>query len=198
MRKPDAKSAWPQAKRIWCSIRKTNPPYVNGSNFGRVEASAISHGFLTNRSIRRALLRDPRSFGHSSQVASTVTAATAGTVPPPSAAPIGIGVGQTPSELDQAAMTLSVGSSSVAETIPSVKPQVWTLPCLSLDARTRELSELAESVKQCTRCEQLVRSRKQTVFGVGDPQAKIVFLEKLQVPMKIDKGSRSWGGQASY
>ena len=38
------------------------------------------------------------------------------------------------------------------------------------------LQILAEKVKACTRCDELARTRKQTVFGVGNPQAKILFI----------------------
>ncbi len=38
------------------------------------------------------------------------------------------------------------------------------------------LAILAEKVKACTRCDELARTRKQTVFGVGNPQARILFI----------------------
>jgi DNA polymerase len=38
------------------------------------------------------------------------------------------------------------------------------------------LEQLAACVAGCTRCAELAASRKQTVFGVGDPQAKIMFI----------------------
>jgi DNA polymerase len=42
-------------------------------------------------------------------------------------------------------------------------------------ASTGGLSELASTVSVCTRCE-LHKSRKQTVFGVGNPHAKLMFI----------------------
>jgi len=47
---------------------------------------------------------------------------------------------------------------------------------LSLTQRQSKLGELATCVASCTRCEELAETRTQTVFGVGDPQAKIVFV----------------------
>lgn len=38
------------------------------------------------------------------------------------------------------------------------------------------LEVLREQVKACTACSELASTRKQTVFGVGDPQARLCFL----------------------
>jgi DNA polymerase len=38
------------------------------------------------------------------------------------------------------------------------------------------LAVLATKVRECTRCAELARTRTQTVFGVGNPQARIVFV----------------------
>lgn len=62
---------------------------------------------------------------------------------------------------------------------PSPQPQparasfnVADLPADHLAA----LDIVNEAVKGCTRCEELSRTRTQTVFGVGDPNTKIVFI----------------------
>lgn len=47
---------------------------------------------------------------------------------------------------------------------------------LARDARVRRLTVLSEKVRQCTRCTELATTRTQTVFGVGNPQARIVFV----------------------
>ena len=47
---------------------------------------------------------------------------------------------------------------------------------LPLDKRVAGLAILAEQVKSCTRCPELASTRTQTVFGVGNPQAKILFV----------------------
>ena len=39
-----------------------------------------------------------------------------------------------------------------------------------------QLSEVAACVAQCVRCPELARTRKQTVFGVGDPKARVMFI----------------------
>lgn len=46
----------------------------------------------------------------------------------------------------------------------------------SLAERQSALAILAEKVKGCTRCSELARARTQTVFGVGNPQARILFI----------------------
>ncbi len=41
--------------------------------------------------------------------------------------------------------------------------------------RVEALAEVARVVAQCTRCPELARTRTQTVFGVGNPNARLVF-----------------------
>jgi DNA polymerase len=41
--------------------------------------------------------------------------------------------------------------------------------------RPRVLAFLAERVAECTKCEELAETRRQTVFGVGNPQPRLVF-----------------------
>lgn len=47
---------------------------------------------------------------------------------------------------------------------------------LSRDERIAQLSNVALRVAQCMKCEELARLRTQTVFGVGNPEAKIMFI----------------------
>jgi DNA polymerase len=47
---------------------------------------------------------------------------------------------------------------------------------LSRSEREHQLGELKAQVAQCTRCQELAETRTQTVFGVGNPEAKILFL----------------------
>ena len=42
--------------------------------------------------------------------------------------------------------------------------------------KQKALCSLADVVSKCRRCQELATSRKQTVFGVGDPNAKIMFI----------------------
>ena len=46
----------------------------------------------------------------------------------------------------------------------------------TLAQRQSALVVLAETVKGCTRCSELAATRTQTVFGVGNPQARILFI----------------------
>ena len=43
------------------------------------------------------------------------------------------------------------------------------------DQRSRQLQVIDQQVRQCTRCPELVRSRSQTVFGVGNVRPRVVF-----------------------
>jgi DNA polymerase len=47
---------------------------------------------------------------------------------------------------------------------------------LSLDERVAALKVVEETVRTCMRCPALCTTRTQTVFGVGNPQTKLVFL----------------------
>ena len=47
---------------------------------------------------------------------------------------------------------------------------------VSPDDRPAELAALAAQVSTCTRCPMLVASRTQTVFGVGSPTARLMFV----------------------
>ena len=44
------------------------------------------------------------------------------------------------------------------------------------DDRAAALAAVARRVAACTRCAELARSRTQTVFGVGNPHSRLVFL----------------------
>jgi DNA polymerase len=47
---------------------------------------------------------------------------------------------------------------------------------LSRSEREQVLGEIRQQVAECTRCQELAETRTQTVFGVGNPEAKILFL----------------------
>lgn len=76
------------------------------------------------------------------------------------------------------AASLSTSTSSTA--LASSAFQASTLPPLppplSPEARSAALAELKSQILACTRCSHLVASRHSVVFGVGDPEAKILFV----------------------
>jgi uracil-DNA glycosylase len=47
---------------------------------------------------------------------------------------------------------------------------------LSSEERKAELQTLAQRVSQCQRCAELAATRTQTVFGVGNPDARVMFI----------------------
>ncbi len=49
------------------------------------------------------------------------------------------------------------------------------VPAGSADPRCEALAAVARDVAACTRCKELARTRTQTVFGVGNPYARLVF-----------------------
>uniref|UniRef100_A0A7C4QQ15 Type-4 uracil-DNA glycosylase n=1 Tax=Schlesneria paludicola TaxID=360056 RepID=A0A7C4QQ15_9PLAN len=78
------------------------------------------------------------------------------------------------------------GSASAPLLFPNVAvPQQPATPpaCLAfqpldlpLAERIERLAVLKSRVAACTRCSELASTRKQTVFGVGDPQARLLFI----------------------
>lgn len=69
-------------------------------------------------------------------------------------------------QIDQAAQT---AAAAQAELRSQKKP-------LSRDQRITELQVLSQTVAKCTRCTELAETRTQTVFGVGNPEARLVFI----------------------
>ncbi len=53
----------------------------------------------------------------------------------------------------------------------SVAPEIQ-----STGSREEKLAALAARVATCTRCQELAATRQQTVFGVGDPAARVMFI----------------------
>ena len=71
-------------------------------------------------------------------------------------------------ESDALAAEIKPSSRSVAGPVVSTSP--------ALEERTLQLQQLAERVARCARCPELARTRTQTVFGVGNPTARLLFV----------------------
>ena len=70
-----------------------------------------------------------------------------------------------------------VARKKSAVTVPPISQCATFTPLnLPLADRVTGLAALAERVKVCTRCQELASTRTQTVFGVGNPEAKILFV----------------------
>ena len=99
--------------------------------------------------------------------------------------PPGPAVAGTPSRRDKPAGSLR---DEAATTAATPKKSTWqtagagTLFHDDADIATREVSQaptltaLQQQVSACTRCDELARTRTQTVFGVGNPSARLCFL----------------------
>jgi DNA polymerase len=53
---------------------------------------------------------------------------------------------------------------------------ILEVPEIPPEQRAAALSVIRREVAGCTRCEELARTRTQTVFGVGNPQARLCFM----------------------
>ncbi|MFV0444208.1 MAG: uracil-DNA glycosylase family protein [Planctomycetaceae bacterium] len=63
------------------------------------------------------------------------------------------------------------------DSIDMPSPRKTAAPAkLTLDQRNERLAALARKVARCTRCQELAEARTQTVFGVGNPQARVMFI----------------------
>jgi DNA polymerase len=74
----------------------------------------------------------------------------------------------------QRAGVTHLGKVPCGETPVSAVPDVAQKPAKG-DERTAALAVVAREVAACTRCPELARTRRQTVFGVGNPHARLVF-----------------------
>lgn len=76
--------------------------------------------------------------------------------------------------------TPSVGEEPLPRRAAAAAPPAPRSPFVPLDLssedRVQRLAELKTCVAGCTRCGELARTRTQTVFGVGNPNAKILFI----------------------
>ncbi len=67
----------------------------------------------------------------------------------------------------------------VAQPEPPRKPPPElpvTVSDLPRAQREQQLAALAETVSRCVRCPELAQARTQTVFGVGNPEARVMFI----------------------
>jgi DNA polymerase len=78
------------------------------------------------------------------------------------------------------AATLSKASKTEVNPTPATSlfdaQAAWSSPPLALADRVTALQVLENEVRGCTRCRELADTRTQTVFGVGNPQPRLVFL----------------------
>ena len=122
-------------------------------------ASGITH--LTSIPVPNALVET-----------ASPTAATLRTAPPESSTETTPDMARKPAtvkpttQIDQAEQT---AAAAQAELRSQKKP-------LSRDQRITELQVLSQTVAKCTRCTELAETRTQTVFGVGNPEARLVFI----------------------
>lgn len=96
----------------------------------------------------------------------------------PSAPSIQTPTGAT-TQASPTAIPQTPGTSGTVTSEPSVPGSELGLPypqSLPLAQRQQQLTVLQNLVSECTRCDELANSRTQTVFGVGDPAARLVFV----------------------
>ncbi|MDB5389519.1 MAG: phage polymerase-related protein [Planctomycetaceae bacterium] len=84
------------------------------------------------------------------------------------------------SNVEMARKPAATSKTSVPSASPkSTTPETTTIDSgksLTFGERVIELKVLSDRVAKCTRCEELATTRTQTVFGVGNPEARIVFI----------------------
>lgn len=74
----------------------------------------------------------------------------------------------------RAAQTRPVATAMTAASL--FETPVPNAPVMDLEARREALATLEAEVAACLKCPQLASSRTQTVFGVGNPGAKLMFI----------------------
>lgn len=68
------------------------------------------------------------------------------------------------------------GNTAVPAKSTAAGSEAQASPAESIDDAQRQLAVLARRVAACARCAELAESRTQTVFGVGNPRAEIMFI----------------------
>lgn len=92
------------------------------------------------------------------------------------------GLGPYPTASHASLARLRSLRSTVAETPPVAAPKpvsaaaAPTAPPASLDSDSWTLDTLREAALACTKCPHLVKTRTQVVFGVGNPNADLMFV----------------------
>jgi DNA polymerase len=87
------------------------------------------------------------------------------------------------------------GQLSVTDDMPVTRPQSGPPSTLSVEERTQKLCDAAATVAACMQCQELAETRTQTVFGVGAPDAKILFVGEAPGADE-DKQGEPFVGQA--
>lgn len=104
------------------------------------------------------------------------------TGPGPSATERSAGISTASSTESNSPMAKKTGGAKAGNLLdrsepPSTAPATGPVfQNLSLADRINELQILSQQVAKCTRCPELAATRTQTVFGVGNPQARVVFI----------------------
>ena len=80
----------------------------------------------------------------------------------------------SPSPAQDASMPRAKPAPALAGMSPITQPYPQDIPS-NADSRQRLLDELNERVRVCTLCSILAKQRTQTVFGGGNPTARVVF-----------------------
>ncbi|MCH7988123.1 MAG: uracil-DNA glycosylase [Planctomycetes bacterium] len=128
---------------------------------------------------RAGLTHLPRSDSTGNDLSETVTA-----LQSPQVETVVAISSQTGSATEHHVATTATGTQQKQSLFPnqdiptSGTPSVTeTSPCLlSLDERREKLKTLENSVAACVRCQELAETRNKTVFGVGNPEAKLMFI----------------------
>lgn len=64
----------------------------------------------------------------------------------------------------------------VVKPVEPVKPPKTLAESVTREDRELALGQLAKTVAACVRCQELASTRTQTVFGVGNPEARVMFV----------------------
>lgn len=111
---------------------------------------------------------------------SAIAPATVQMEPPPRTASPPVRASATVSVEPPVHQVASMPKRSTPTETPSIStaaaPSTLTPLNLARDERITQLKVLQDKVKACTRCQELASTRTQTVFGVGNPEAKILFV----------------------
>jgi uracil-DNA glycosylase family 4 len=132
------------------------------------KARGVRH-VAVSAEVLAALARPLASRNHEASVARTAAATTV-TTAPTSSRPVAPG-----SAIKKPVFTRSGARPQPALLVPDPAPAP-VLPPLDPTAKAAAFAALREKVLACVKCPHLVASRKSVVFGVGNPDATLMFV----------------------
>ncbi len=146
-------------------------PTAAPANFSRLvqqHLESLRGSGLTHLPVSPQTATNPMEMAAPTQPVSEIAASPA-SPPPPPPPPV-------KAKLEAKAPPAPPAPTQSSQPQQTVLMENTSVSTVSSEERSRQLASLSEQVAKCTRCRELADTRTQTVFGVGNPEAQIMFV----------------------